>query len=88
MTSNWETATFPRMHTMAQTHGGYGVYSGTAHSGPDGAEDGPWTVELRHGAGEGVTARVLHVRTVNSWRHAEYLLRAWVGERVAPEVTA
>jgi len=76
--------------TAYQDHAAYGVYSGSAYSAT-GQVDAPWTVSLRHGHHADPlrlgydTDGTLHVRTVASRRHAQYLLDAWVDARIAPE---
>lgn len=74
---SWQTATFPTLLTAYRDHGALGLYTGVANS-PDGADAGPWQVQLTHGD------EVAHTRTVQSRRHAEYLLRAWTRDREAP----
>lgn len=87
---NWETETFPISIVAGQDHGSYGHYAGTARS-DSGREIGTWQLTLRHGVTTPATAidhallPVVHTLTVQSRRHAEFLLDAWVAERLAPE---
>ncbi|MGV3518187.1 hypothetical protein [Luteitalea sp.] len=91
---NWQTATFPTSIHAGQDHGSYGYYAGVARS-ESGTDAGAWQLTLRQGypapdapLGEGVALPVIHEVTVQSRRHAEYVLNAWVCERLAPEVHA
>lgn len=78
----WQHETFPTAVTTYKDHGpGAGVYSGSASSAR-GTDAEPWTVTLRRAPvsaevlGEDLST-IVHTRTVQSRRHAEFLLDTW-----------